>query len=196
VSSNPVHGEVYSIQHYVIKFAGTPVSSTNKTAILLKVALNTMNLNHQILTATTWHGVVQHIFRVFLWNFLFCNSLLFFPTSKAFSAIPCIMYSVITSCLGDLYSNAHNIHYLIIKSSTIRIIIFTHCAKYTCIFLRNFINNVYFTILLLKSKNSILYYRIGTTVSLLYIFQVYISCCVTYKVAFCNEIQALQAQQY
>jgi hypothetical protein len=41
VSSNPVHGEVYSIQHYVIKFGsdlrqvggflpGTPVSSTMK----------------------------------------------------------------------------------------------------------------------------------------------------------------------
>jgi len=39
VSSNPTHGDVYSIQHYVIKFvsdllwfvvsAGTPVSSTN-----------------------------------------------------------------------------------------------------------------------------------------------------------------------
>ena len=59
VSLNPVHGEVYSIQHYVIKFAsdllqvggfslGTPVSSTNKTdrhditEILLKVALNTI----------------------------------------------------------------------------------------------------------------------------------------------------------
>jgi len=61
VSSNPVHGEVYSIQHYVIKFIidwrqvggfppGTAVSSTNKTdrydiaEILLKVALNTINL--------------------------------------------------------------------------------------------------------------------------------------------------------
>ena len=57
VSLNPVHGEVYSIQHYVIKFVsdflwfspGTPVSSTNKTdhhnitEILLKVALNTIN---------------------------------------------------------------------------------------------------------------------------------------------------------
>jgi hypothetical protein len=41
VSSNPVHGEEYSMQQYVIKFnsdlrqvsfsAGTPVSSTNKT---------------------------------------------------------------------------------------------------------------------------------------------------------------------
>jgi hypothetical protein len=55
VSLNPVHGEVYSIQHYVIKFAsdlrwfspGThQVTSTNKTdrhdiaEILLKVALN------------------------------------------------------------------------------------------------------------------------------------------------------------
>ena len=62
VSSNPVHGEVYSIQHYVIKFVSdlrqvsgftpdTPVSSTNKsylhdiTEILLKVVLNTINLN-------------------------------------------------------------------------------------------------------------------------------------------------------
>ena len=55
VSSNPVHGEVNSIQHYVIKFvgpsqswlsSGIPVSSTNKTdrhditEILLKVELN------------------------------------------------------------------------------------------------------------------------------------------------------------
>jgi hypothetical protein len=59
-SSNPVYGEVYSIQHYVIKFLhwlatgqwfspGTTVSSTNKTErhditeILLKVTLNTIN---------------------------------------------------------------------------------------------------------------------------------------------------------
>ena len=59
VNFNPVHGEVYSIQHYVIKFASdvrqglwfspsTPVSSTNKTdrhditEILLEVALNTI----------------------------------------------------------------------------------------------------------------------------------------------------------
>ena len=55
VSSSPVHGEVYSIQHYVIKFVsdlwqvGTAVSSTNKTdryditEILLKVASTTIN---------------------------------------------------------------------------------------------------------------------------------------------------------
>jgi hypothetical protein len=56
VSSNPVRDEVYSIQHYVIKFVsdlwfspGTPVSSTSKTdrhditEILLKVVLNTLN---------------------------------------------------------------------------------------------------------------------------------------------------------
>ena len=60
MSSNPGHGEVYSIQHYVINFSqwlvtgrwipqGTPLSSTNKTdshditEILLKVALNTIN---------------------------------------------------------------------------------------------------------------------------------------------------------
>ena len=63
VSSNPVHVEVYSIQHYVIKFVsyivlatdqwfslGILVSSGNKTdhhditEILLKVALITLNL--------------------------------------------------------------------------------------------------------------------------------------------------------
>ena len=58
VSSNPAHGEVFSMHHYVIKFVsdlrwfslGTPVSSTNKThrhditEILLKVALNTTTL--------------------------------------------------------------------------------------------------------------------------------------------------------
>jgi len=59
VSSNSAHGEVYSIQHCVIKVGqwiaagrlfspGTPVSSTNKTdshdiaEILLKVALITI----------------------------------------------------------------------------------------------------------------------------------------------------------
>ena len=60
VSSNPVHDEVYSIQHYVITFVsgrwfspGTLFSSSNKTdrqditEILLKVALITINqINH------------------------------------------------------------------------------------------------------------------------------------------------------
>ena len=63
MSFNPIHGEVYLIQHYVIKFVSklrqvdvfflsdTPVSPTNKTnshditEILLKMALNTINLN-------------------------------------------------------------------------------------------------------------------------------------------------------
>ena len=60
VSLNPVHGMVYSMQYYVIKFvndlrkvsdfpSGIPISSTNKTdihditEILLKVTLNTIN---------------------------------------------------------------------------------------------------------------------------------------------------------
>ena len=61
LSSNPVHSEAYSIQHYVKKIAipatcrwfslGTPISATNKTdrhditEILLKLPLNT--INHQ-----------------------------------------------------------------------------------------------------------------------------------------------------
>ena len=57
VSSNPIHGKVYSIQHYVTGrwfSLGTPVSSTNKTdchdkaQILLKVALNTTKPTNQI----------------------------------------------------------------------------------------------------------------------------------------------------
>jgi hypothetical protein len=62
VDSNPTHGEVYLIQHYVIKLAagrwispGTTVSSINKadrhdiTEILLKVALNTITLTPLII---------------------------------------------------------------------------------------------------------------------------------------------------
>ena len=65
VSSNHAHGEVYLIQHYVVKkiqwlatgrwfSPGTPVSSTNKTdrhdiiKMLLKVALGTINKNQPI----------------------------------------------------------------------------------------------------------------------------------------------------
>jgi hypothetical protein len=60
VSSKPVHGEVNLIHHYVMTFVSatgrwfSPVSSTNKTAchdiaeILLKVALNTINQNHNL----------------------------------------------------------------------------------------------------------------------------------------------------
>ena len=54
VSSNPAHGEVYAIQHYVIKFLSDmrqfAVYSTNKTnrhditEILLRVVLNTITL--------------------------------------------------------------------------------------------------------------------------------------------------------
>jgi hypothetical protein len=61
VSLNPTHGEVHSIQHYVIKFVsdlrqvgGSPVFSTNKTdchditELLLKVVLNTITLKINI----------------------------------------------------------------------------------------------------------------------------------------------------
>ena len=63
VSSSPVHGQMYLIQHHVIKYVsdlrqvgGFPqapsVSSNNKTdrhditEIVLKVMLNTLNLDH------------------------------------------------------------------------------------------------------------------------------------------------------
>jgi hypothetical protein len=77
VTSNPAHGEVYSIQHYVIKFVsvlrhvGTPVSSTNETdhhditEILLKVALNTINLNQSYYV--TISKAVKRRLTTFLW---------------------------------------------------------------------------------------------------------------------------------
>ena len=49
VTKNPAHGEVYTIQHYVIKFLSDMWKSMVKTnchditEILLKVALNTIN---------------------------------------------------------------------------------------------------------------------------------------------------------
>jgi hypothetical protein len=47
VSSNPVYGQVYSIQHYVIKFISDLRQADRQdiTEILLKVALNTITLN-------------------------------------------------------------------------------------------------------------------------------------------------------
>ena len=55
VSSNPVHGQVYSIQHYVVKFVSDlrqvggflrfpPPIKLTATETLLKVALNTNHL--------------------------------------------------------------------------------------------------------------------------------------------------------
>ena len=43
VRSNPAHGKVYLIQHYVIKFV-SDLRQVNITEILLKVGLNTMTL--------------------------------------------------------------------------------------------------------------------------------------------------------
>jgi len=65
VSSNPAHSEVYSIQHFAIKFFSDlrqvggflrlhPVSTTNNTdrhdiaEILLKVALNIITLHRKL----------------------------------------------------------------------------------------------------------------------------------------------------
>jgi hypothetical protein len=80
VSSNPVHAEVYSIQHYVIKFVSDlwqisgflwvlQFLSTNKTdchditEILLKVALNTINQptkTYSIIVTLTTRSLSQY----------------------------------------------------------------------------------------------------------------------------------------
>jgi hypothetical protein len=62
VISSPVHREVYSIQHYVIKFVWPgwwfSLVSSNKIGILLKVALNTINK-----TKTKPHSASKHLLR-------------------------------------------------------------------------------------------------------------------------------------
>ena len=84
MSSNQVHGGVYSIQHYVIKFVsdlqqvggffpGTPASSTNKTDrhditdILLKVVLKTTSLTYKHFTLARPIHVSMDI-RIMVWD--------------------------------------------------------------------------------------------------------------------------------
>jgi hypothetical protein len=82
VSLNAAHGQVYSIQHYVIKFVSDlrqvgdffwvlPVSSTNKidrydiTEILLKVALKTITLilNKLMQRHNIWQSTLRLLFK-------------------------------------------------------------------------------------------------------------------------------------
>ena len=90
VSSNHAHGEVYSIQHYLINFVSdlpacpwfSPISSNNKTnhhnitEILLKVALNTINFRLRGLglwcsmphsTIFRWNNPINNWIRLFFW---------------------------------------------------------------------------------------------------------------------------------
>ena len=70
VSLNPVHGKVYSIQHYVMC---TPVSSTNKTdhhditEILLKVVLNARSqTNHRLIHCSNSLNIFLKIYSYLL----------------------------------------------------------------------------------------------------------------------------------
>ena len=82
MSLNAAHGQVYSIQHYVIKFVSDlrqvgdffwvlPVSSTNKidrydiTEILLKVALKTITLilNKLMQRHNIWQSTLRLLFK-------------------------------------------------------------------------------------------------------------------------------------
>ena len=89
VNSNPVHGEVYSIQHYVIKFVsdlttgwwffypGTSVFPTDITEILLKVALNTINQPNRLRHVSFCYDFCVHVslfmYRYFMLTKIFCN---------------------------------------------------------------------------------------------------------------------------
>ena len=86
VSSKPVHGEVYSIQYYVIKFVSDlgqvggfllvlwfpppiKIDCHNITEILFKVALNT--INHQTINQTTkYYPVYSRTQKTRIWTVL------------------------------------------------------------------------------------------------------------------------------
>jgi magnesium-transporting ATPase (P-type) len=93
VSSSPVHGEVYSLQHYVIRFIDNdlqqvcgflkdyPVSSANKSdhhhiaEILLKVVLNTITITislHQFLVVYNYPFTEK---KSIISSFYICNIL-------------------------------------------------------------------------------------------------------------------------
>ena len=97
-------GEVYPIQHYVIKFKvcqcfaagqwfspGTPVSSTNKTdplditEILLKVVLNTINLTCYTLVVLTC-TVSTCMYNFNSYPFIFCYVFFTFNVDHFFSS--------------------------------------------------------------------------------------------------------------
>ena len=79
VSLNPAYGEMYLIQHYVIKFVTklTPVFYTNKTdhhditEILLKVALNTLSLTSYVFKGNKWLSLYQSLDFECVWWKLF-----------------------------------------------------------------------------------------------------------------------------
>jgi len=89
VSSNPAHGEVYSMQHYVIKLSVTcrwfspcnPVFSINATGrhyiaeILLKVALSTIITPFQWKAKEKWHKTWHYGLKTFK-RYQYCTRIL------------------------------------------------------------------------------------------------------------------------
>ena len=101
MSPNPIHGKVYLIQHYVIKFVsdlrhvvsflqGIPVSSTDKTdchditEILLKVLLNTINQTKPHLNSYFLASLLTWFYTFWLTNVLSIFNVL---TIKSFKRI-------------------------------------------------------------------------------------------------------------
>jgi hypothetical protein len=82
VSSNPVHGEVYSIQYYVIKFVsdwrqvggfspGIPVSFTNKTKLHDVIEIYLKNVKHHNPNPFSFvHCVVCPLIYDLLWRWV------------------------------------------------------------------------------------------------------------------------------
>ena len=139
VSSNPVHDEVYSIQHYVTKFQwlatgqwfslGTPVSSTNKTdshditEILLEVALNTINQTKTIILLNTKytkmqkrkHKIENWMLLIKIWLKLVFKIFVFSFTDKTPVKF-CVNSFNCKSVLGHFYiitlTNYHNMYFV------------------------------------------------------------------------------------
>ena len=68
VISNSVHGEVYSMHHYMIKFVS---DLHDVTEILLKVALNTINLTlTQLISCNIFHFFKAKFYILFQYFFI------------------------------------------------------------------------------------------------------------------------------
>ena len=107
VNTNPAHGEVYSIQHYVINFSVICERSVvSSTKLLLKVALN-INPTHLMKVQITYNALEWELkMKVFMLNTggLFRHALLYFYTNYFIDADMIVVGYQLSQFSFDTYS--------------------------------------------------------------------------------------------
>ena len=111
VSTNPVHGEVYSIQHYVIKVFSWYYSflhqfnmSTNISEILLRSGIKHHNLLNPLNTfiLQTFHLPQKYRIRIMFWLYSSSNS----SIRITFYALP--LWTFLCSLFGGTHTQTSN----------------------------------------------------------------------------------------